>query len=625
MNESFVADVDELLSNTRQTLLGMRGDHGHWEGELSSSALSTATAVMAIGEYLNAGEHSHPPVERELLQRLVDRGLSWLAETQLDDGGWGDTVLSIANISTTALVWGAFSQSESRYRDVVSRCETWLQRTAGSLESKPLAEAITHRYGKDRTFSVPILTTLAIRNRLGEPAAAWKLVPQLPFELAACPHQWFARLKLPVVSYALPALVAMGQVRHDRRPSANPLLRILRNRLRRRTLDVLTSIQPTSGGFLEATPLTSFVMLSLIHAGLHDHDVVKRGLAFLIRSAREEGSWPIDTNLSTWVTTLSINALCARGTIENELNTAETSQILNWLTGQQYQVEHPYTHAAPGAWAWTDLTGGVPDADDTPGALLALYHLAGPNDSTTKAAAAGITWLLDVQNSDGGIPTFCKGWGTLPFDRSSADLTAHALRAWNRWHDHLPRTLQIRIHHGMAAGLKFLKKKQRPDGAWAPLWFGNQFAPDEENLTYGTSRVLLALTRIGHANSESPDVATGRQWLFDTQNDDGGWGGAPQTPSSIEETALSLEALAADSSKDFTEAESAAIQRGIRWLIERTNKGREFPPSPIGFYFAKLWYYEQLYPIVYTLAAAGRIRGWLDQKQLPVITTKNVI
>jgi hypothetical protein len=28
--------------------------------------------------------------------------------------------------------------------------------------------------------------------------------------------------------------------------------------------------------------------------------------------------------------------------------------------------------------------------------------------------------------------------------------------------------------------------------------------------------------------------------------------------------------------------------------------------SPIGFYFAKLWYYETLYPLTYSLSALGQ-------------------
>ena len=48
---------------------------------------------------------------------------------------------------------------------------------------------------------------------------------------------------------------------------------------------------------------------------------------------------------------------------------------VDWLLDQQYRQVHPYTNADPGGWAWTDLPGGVPDADDTPGALLAVLQL----------------------------------------------------------------------------------------------------------------------------------------------------------------------------------------------------------------------------------------------------------
>jgi len=91
---------------------------------------------------------------------------------------------------------------------------------------------------------------------------------------------------------------------------------------------------------------------------------------------------------------------------------------------------HPYTNADPGGWAWTDLPGGVPDADDTPGAMLALLR-GGTAEwaEIGESIEAGSGWLLSLQNRDGGWPTFCRGWGTLPFDRSSQDITAHVLRA----------------------------------------------------------------------------------------------------------------------------------------------------------------------------------------------------
>ena len=38
----------------------------------------------------------------------------------------------------------------------------------------------------------------------------------------------------------------------------------------------------------------------------------------------------------------------------------------------------------------------------------------------------------------------------------------------------------------------------------------------------------------------------------------------------------------------------------------RVEDGTFTDPSPIGFYFAKLWYFEKLYPIIFTVAALGR-------------------
>ena len=96
-----------------------------------------------------------------------------------------------------------------------------MRRTAGGLEPEALIGALGARYGNDRTFSVPILTVLAAAG-----IVPWRLVPQLPFEMAACPRSWFAGLGLPVVSYALPALIAIGLVRHRRQPSRNPAARL---------------------------------------------------------------------------------------------------------------------------------------------------------------------------------------------------------------------------------------------------------------------------------------------------------------------------------------------------------------------------------------------------------------
>ena len=49
-----------------------------------------------------------------------------------------------------------------------------------------------------------------------------------------------------------------------------------------------------------------------------------------------------------------------------------------------------------------------------------------------------------------------------------------------------------------------------------------------------------------------------------------------------------------------------AVARGTKWLIEKVESGEWTTPSPIGFYFAKLWYYERLYPMIFTVGALKR-------------------
>src|SRR5580704_5198476 len=104
---SFATDAFEAtLANARKALLDARTPGGWWEGELSSSALSTATAVFALREFLDFAAGLLPEAEREILDsqtektchRLVADGMAWLALHQNGDGGWGDTTLSISNI-----------------------------------------------------------------------------------------------------------------------------------------------------------------------------------------------------------------------------------------------------------------------------------------------------------------------------------------------------------------------------------------------------------------------------------------------------------------------------------------------------------------------------------------------
>ncbi len=616
--------IELAARNTRERLLAERTEAGPWTGELSSSALSTATAIAAFAFGARA-----IAAQRIGLEAAIERGRDWLVHNQNPDGSFGDTPESPGNLSTTALAWMALSIRSSNAEPFVSpereqACDAaalWLEDALGVLDMEHLAQALGEVYGDDKTFAVPILFALAVSGVLGEGPEVWKHVARLPFELAALPQDWFHRLGMPVVSYALPALIAIGQAIEHHRRSTNLVARVLRSATRTRTLGVLEGLQPPNGGFLEATPLTSFVTLALLSSEQERHPVVELALDFLLNSERADGSWPIDTDLATWTTTLAIGALTAGardGGAPTRLGEDACGAIRYWLLDQQYDEVHPYTRAAPGGWAWTDLDGGVPDADDTAGALLALHALDDRAEATHAAVRAGARWLVDLQNADGGIPTFCRGWGKLPFDKSSSDLTAHALRAWAAWDELLADDESVQTARLRA--VRFLIASQREDGAWVPLWFGNQDELRQENPLYGTARVLRAAGAVPMEALDDKLLARrweralerGLGWLLEAQALDGGFGAAADVEPSIEETALALDALCEAETVELSPAglidriESAAL-----WLDRATDKGTWFPAHPIGLYFAKLWYSERLYPLVFTLAALERALPFL--------------
>lgn len=565
--------LQDALRLARRELLSRRQPAGFWEGELSSSALSTATALSALALAAEAEDGS-----------LIATGVRWLANHQNTDGGWGDTVDSPSNLATTLLCFSALTLNDRAEGalEALTRAAPYVSARTGSSPAERAA-AIAAAYGEDRTFAVPILMNCALAGLV-----EWADIPSLPCELAVLPQSWYRLMKLQVVSYALPALIAVGLALHHHRRPFRRGWSPLRVWTARAIMRKLVTLQPITGGFLEATPLTAFVCMALqsFDPG-ESHEaarVLSVGLDFLRRSRRPDGSWPIDTNLSTWVTSSAVNALELSGGQPR----AETEQTLNWLADRQYRQVHPYTGAAPGGFGWTHLPGGVPDADDTSGALLALCEWPG---FTGREAA--LQWLLALQNDDGGWPTFCRGWGKLPFDQSCDDLTAHALRALRK-----AGVSSREMARALSRGLDYLSARQRRDGSWVPLWFGNQHAPQQKNPVLGTARVLLAWAEVDR-NAE--EALQGLQYLVSVQNPDGGWGGAAEVPSTIEETALALSALA-----QWPQECRIALQRGLHYLVSRVENANWTEPAPVGLYFASLWYSEALYPIVWTVEALGR-------------------
>ena len=51
------------------------------------------------------------------------------------------------------------------------------------------------------------------------------------------------------------------------------------------------------------------------------------------------------------------------------------------------------------------------------------------------------------------------------------------------------------------------------------------------------------------------------------------------------------------------------------WLIETVEGDKIFEKWSIGFYFAKLWYYERLYPVLFTASALRNVCRYLESER----------
>lgn len=563
--------IDEYRASVdcaTKDLMSELEEGGYWLGELSSSPVSTAVACIAL--YFS---------DKEKYAKRIEEGLGYLSSCILENGGFGDARSAKANPTATILAICAFNLYEKNYADLISKSKDYL---GGDWSSpKGIKANVLAIYGDDLTFSAPILAVCAAVGLLG--GNPWLLVPKLPYQVALLPKKLFAILNLPMVSYAIPALVCVGLCRDF---LAKKKVSRFKKKFAEFLLSKISKMQPSSGGFLEATPLTSFCVICLSLCGFKEHIIVKNALGFIEREQRGDASWAIDTNLCQWLSSLSVDAL------KEDLQGAEKSQCLSFFESNVWSKKHKFTGAASGAFSWTNTDGGVPDADDTSGALVALFYLKeGKSDELVENA---IKWLLGLQNRDGGMPTFCRGWNKLPFDRSCADITAHCIKAFLLWKNHLENPLKRRVEDSILSMKKWLEDLQGADGSWQSLWFG------ENDLEGGVSKVLSTAIVLEHCGAILANVDKAREFLLSQMHANGTWGGTDELSAKYLVTARCISALTKISKKDDR------IDFALRQFLTMKEES-----EVIGLYFAKLWYSEKLYSKIFSLNAKKNALSYL--------------
>ena len=358
-----IEQIDEMITEVKTRLLNARKPGEMWRGHLSSSAISTSVSVFAL--YL---------IDKEKYGSYIEKGASWLKSTMTDEGAWGDSEESPANMTATLLSYAALFAVDTPPQ----KARKYLQDKLGGDTEDQLIKGVLDYYGTDLTFSVPILAMCGLAGVISQ----WSKIPPLPFELAVLPQKVFRFLQLPVVSYAIPALIAVGILRY-KKGGRNFLSRV-RDKSIPRCLKVLVKLQPADGGFLEAAPLTAFVGMCMSGAGFNDHVVTQKAAQFLVETVREDGAWPIDTDLASWVTSLSLRAL--------DEDIPDREYFIGKLKANALKEVHPFTGAQPGGWgpgisvlrarARRKLLGNL---EPSPGHPAASLPRSVPEKQVTKA------------------------------------------------------------------------------------------------------------------------------------------------------------------------------------------------------------------------------------------------
>ena len=271
-----------------------------------------------------------------------------------------------------------------------------------------------------------------------------------------------------------------------------------------------------------------------------------------------------------------------------------------------WSVKRPDTE--PSGWAFEFANEFYPDIDDTAQVLLALLH-AKASDPQAQAACErrALNWLLAMQSEDGGWAAFDvdNNWAVLnqvPFadhnamlDPTCPDITGRVLESLCR--------RGLANHDAVRRGVAYLLQAQEKDGSWYGRW--------GVNYIYGSFLAMRGLAASGAPGARDA-VARAADWLRAIQNPDGGWGEscasydrdhfvpAPSCPS---QTAWAVLGLLAANGRD-----SAAVRRGVEFLLERQNPDGTWPEdATTGTGFPTVFYltyamYRDYFPL---LALAG--------------------
>ncbi|MBU8806337.1 sporulenol synthase [Bacillus subtilis] len=354
---------------------------------------------------------------------------------------------------------------------------------------------------------------------------------------------------------------------------------------------------------------TIYMVYSLLSLGVSRYSPVIRRAITGIKSlvTKCNGIPYLENSTSTvWDTALISYALQKNGVTETDGSVTKAADFLlerQHTKTADWSVKNP--NSVPGGWGFSNINTNNPDCDDTAAVLKAI-----PRNHSPAAWERGVSWLLSMQNNDGGFSAFEKNVNhplirLLPLesaedaavDPSTADLTGRVLHflgekvGFTEKHQHIQRAV------------KWLFEHQEQNGSWYGRW-GVCYI-------YGTWAALTGMHACG-VDRKHPGIQKALRWLKSIQNDDGSWGEScksaeiktyvPLHRGTIVQTAWALDALLT-----YENSEHPSVVKGMQYLTDSSSHSADSLAYPAGIGLPKQFYIRyHSYPYVFSLLAVGK-------------------
>jgi prenyltransferase beta subunit len=510
----------------------------------------------------------------------VGPGLRYFARQQLEDGSFPPYPgARCGSATTTALVWAALLALEIEPEHLVVRRARAYVDAHGELEG--VREAFIAR-GDPAALFLVATGHLAARG-----------LPRVPPGVGLVAHGRILQSRVHAGNVmTMIVLAALGERDADAKPG---LFAATRRALGRVGATQYLCRWQNPDGSWNGSPLQTTLMLAGLHAsGMTRSDrPIKRALAWLRSMKRHQGDELRQNAMDNdvWSTALCTLALHAAGEpIDGDVLAPAVAHLLATQSREPMPAENQRRIGAKRTGGWPFQRGNetMPDTDDTGVVIAVLSQVTGHRGTRAAFTAIdeGVAWLRDMQNPDGGFPTFVWGLPSkAPGPMFTADMPVRLddpqalVRAFTapppEYGDPSLEGVTGRVLWGLgSAGIRrddpavrdavdFLRAQQCESGAWWGRWKACYLAE--------TATVLIGLAAVG----EDMDAAWIRRavaWVVACQNEDGGFGEdaeAYRSParagvgsSSAAVTAYVLLGLVA---ADLGRSEAAA--RAVAWLL----------------------------------------------------------